>query len=95
MEIRAEDFKVEYIAPRPPGGQHVGLNWPKVKVTHIPTGISYTEDNSTSDFRNRQRAMRMLFRELEGMGYTIPEPIDLAYNYSKFFGKNGKSKKIS
>lgn len=57
--IDPAELKVEIHNPRPPGGQHVGINQ-AVKITHIPTGLVAIADVGRSQHRNKQVAMDMI-----------------------------------
>lgn len=68
--MSADDFKVEAVYPRPPGGQQVGMRPVDVKVTHIPTGIYAVSGYERSQHKNRTVAMRMVEYGLAELGFS-------------------------
>lgn len=59
IEIPPPDLLIEAYSPRPPGGQHVGIDC-GIKITHLPTGLIAICDTDRSQHRNKQVAMDML-----------------------------------
>ena len=71
MPLNEEFIKVELINQRPPGGQHVGLISPAVKVTH-ELGISVTCALGRSQIKNKNIALAAIEYALIEAGITEP-----------------------
>ena len=48
-----------------PGGQHVNKTQSALRITHLPSGVVVTSQDSPSQFRNRETAFRRLVERLE------------------------------
>lgn len=70
IEIPASDLLIETYRPRPPGGQHVGVDT-GVKITHLPTGLVAICDTDRSQHRNKQVAMDMLLGGLTSPSFRF------------------------
>lgn len=60
MTLPEEDLQIEYVKPVQPGGQHVGLPNPAIRVIHLPTGIKIEVGCERSQTRNKKLALSML-----------------------------------
>lgn len=60
MKLLEEDLLIEYVKPLRPGGQHVGLPNPEIRVTHLPTGIKIEVGCERSQTQNKKLALSML-----------------------------------
>lgn len=67
--MREIDLKIEVINPRPPGGQHVGVEPQYVKITHKPTGLYAACIYERSQHKNKVIAERMLEYGLAELGW--------------------------
>jgi protein subunit release factor A len=54
------DLRVEPAYVTPPGGQHVGMPRPDIKVTHLPSGNFVVVGSERSRMLNRDLAVSML-----------------------------------
>src|SRR5215212_8502864 len=48
-----------------PGGQHVNKTESALRITHPPSGVVVTSQDSPSQFRNRETAFKRLVERLE------------------------------
>src|SRR5215468_681791 len=56
---------VEVFRASGPGGQHVNKTESALRLTHLPSGVVVTSQDSPSQFRNRETAFRRLVERLE------------------------------
>ena len=56
---------VEVFRASGPGGQHVNKTESALRLTHPPSGVVVTSQDSPSQFRNRETAFRRLAERLE------------------------------
>lgn len=72
MPLNEEFIKVELIDTTPPGGQHVGIISPAIKVTH-EIGISVTCNLGRSQIKNKNIALAAIEYALAEAGINEPK----------------------
>jgi protein subunit release factor A len=53
-----------------PGGQHVNKTESALRITHLPSGVVVTSQDSPSQFRNRETAFRRLVERLKRLNFV-------------------------
>ena len=64
---------VEVFRASGPGGQHVNKTESALRLTHPPSGVVVTSQDTPSQFRNRQTAFARLVQRLERLNH-VPKP---------------------
>ncbi|MGM9625365.1 MAG: peptide chain release factor-like protein, partial [Eubacteriales bacterium] len=64
IEIPAQDIRMETCKSSGAGGQHINKTESAVRITHLPTGIIVECQEERSQYKNRDKAMKMLKSKL-------------------------------
>jgi ribosome-associated protein len=64
-ETLEREVRVDVFRASGPGGQHVNKTESALRLTHLPSGVVVTCQDSPSQFRNRETAFKRLAERLE------------------------------
>lgn len=64
IEIRPQDIKIDFFRSSGPGGQNVNKVETGVRITHLPTGVVISSQESRSQQQNREHALTFLRTKL-------------------------------
>ena len=69
-EALEREVVVDVFRASGPGGQHVNKTESALRLTHLPSGVVVTSQDSPSQHRNRETAFKRLAERLERLNYV-------------------------
>ena len=93
IEINPSDIRVESCKSSGVGGQHINKTESAVRITHLPTGIVVECQEERSQYKNRDKAMKLLRSRLYRMK-TDEQNAAIADTRRSQIGTGDRSEKI-
>lgn len=93
VEIRSDDLRIETCRAQGAGGQHVNKTESAIKIIHIPTGIVVQCQDERSQYKNKDRAMKILRAKLSEK-YEREKKESIDSNRRSQIGSGDRSEKI-
>lgn len=60
FELNQKELKIEYTRAQGPGGQHVNKTESACKITHEPTGLTVSIQESRYQYQNKEKALEII-----------------------------------
>ncbi len=93
VEINPADLEIDTYRSGGAGGQHVNKTDSAIRITHIPTGIVVECQDERSQFKNKDKAMKMLRTKLYDMEREKQEK-EIAGQRKSQVGSGDRSERI-
>jgi ribosome-associated protein len=74
-DLLAREVEVDVFRASGPGGQHVNKTESALRLTHPPSGVVVTAQDSSSQHRNREIAFDRLVERLRRLNYVKPRRV--------------------
>ncbi|SDB98424.1 peptide chain release factor 1 [Desulfurella multipotens] len=93
VNINPDDLRIDVYRSSGSGGQHVNTTDSAVRITHIPTGIVVTCQDEKSQYKNKEKAMKILYARLSDF-YRSQQESRIAKTRKAQVGSGDRSERI-
>ena len=93
LEINDKDLKIDVFRSSGAGGQHINKTSSAIRITHIPTGMVVECQDERSQFKNKDKAMRVLRSRLLEQKQAAQDN-EIAANRRSQVGTGDRSERI-
>ncbi|MGB9756050.1 MAG: peptide chain release factor 1 [Desulfurella sp.] len=93
VNINLDDLRIDVYRSSGSGGQHVNTTDSAVRITHIPTGIVVTCQDEKSQYKNKEKAMKILYARLSDF-YRSQQESQIANQRKAQVGSGDRSERI-
>lgn len=93
VQIKPEDLRIDVFRAGGAGGQHVNKTESAVRITHLPTGVVVSCQDERSQYKNKEKALRVLRARIYDMVRTEQEK-KISKDRKEQVGTGDRSEKI-
>lgn len=93
ININPDDIRIDVYRSSGSGGQHVNTTDSAVRITHLPTNIVATCQDEKSQYKNKEKAMKILHARLSDF-YRIQQAQQIATKRKAQVGSGDRSERI-
>jgi len=93
IEIKQEDLRIDVFRAGGKGGQHVNKTESAVRITHVPTGVVISCQDERSQYKNKEKALRVLRARLYDM-MKVEQAKKISKDRKAQVGTGDRSEKI-